>query len=153
MSRICIGILDGHTVDFESLDAELRDLRKQFDVSVSYGLSYKEPFLEHYKNNKIITLNFADNNTHDICEMLFLPDNCSYNGAKNVTRFHERMRNVEAILIRILKCCSTFDLYIGESGMQIDEFEDVSISIHDFYPISHCLNTVTPPDLHLIISR
>ena len=152
MSRICIGVLDGCAVNFQALAAELQDSLEQCDVSVSYGVSYNEPFLDYYRDKKIITLNFVDNRTCDNCEMLFLADNCSYNGTENVTPFHERMRNVATILTRILNCCPSIDLYIGDSGMQIDEFEEVSIPVHEFHRVISSLNTAVPSDLHLIIS-
>ena len=153
MSRICIGILNGSFVTPKILDDELRCLLEQTNILLSYGISYDEPLLEQYACRDVIALNFSDKNGRGTCEMLFLPDNCCYNGNENTVPFYERMQNIERILTAILKYCPSFDLFIGDSGTQFHDFEEVPIPIQTFLPLSSILNTSIPPDLHLILSR
>ena len=149
MSRICIGVLHNNDITPDRLRGELQTLLANTNLTISYKLSYNEPLLRHYVDKTCLIFSFSDNSHYDTCEMLLLPDNCFYNGIENMVPFHKRMQNVEAILTKILEHGSMIDLFIGDSGTQMNEFEENQLHVCEFHHISNSLNTILPPDLHL----
>lgn len=55
--------------------------------------------------------------------MLFLTDNCYYNGKANLIPFVERMHNINSIIQSLMDFGGDFDLFVGETGALDSDFE------------------------------
>lgn len=150
MSKICIGILAKKCIVGELLYEFLRSQLEQIGLGIFFD-TLDEPLIDSFPPEDYLIFSIADNNEFDNCEMLLLPENCSLNGKKNLVPFVNRMELIKDIMNDTLKFVPQIDLFIGNSGANIDEFEEHQIVISQFLQIALRLNDPFSPDIHFII--
>lgn len=153
MSKICLGVLTDNNMDLEQVRHQVKELIEPFGLAVFFEQTYNEPLLEAFIDKRCIVFSVADSYQHDNCEMFLLPDECTFNGRNNNTSFSIRMEKLGVIVGKLLGCSEEVHLFIGDSGTRYSEFETHSISILEFQRIIGQLNTVTPEDLHIIVTN
>ena len=152
MSKICIAVFDA-VPNRNALENMIKSLAISYNLGVAFTLAYIEPFLLEISDSNKLICDFSDGPNSDNCELLLLPDGCSFNGNKNISSFASRMMQLEVILIAILKQTDRVDLFIGDSGTALDSFEEYTFSICDLLKNTGILNTIAPPDVHFRITR
>lgn len=154
MSKFCIGIIDiPDKVQLSYLKEELQNILSKCSLGVFYEFSYIEPFLEHYID-KYFCFSISDDQYFDNCEMLLLPDGSSISGHENNIPFKIRMEYIKNVLEKIMKKESKMELFIGDSGTELSEFDLYTISLNNFMDFAtDKLNKIVTPDLHLIITN
>lgn len=154
MSKFCIGILDmQNKLQLSYLKEELQNLVSKCNLGIFFEFSYTEPFLEDYID-KYFCFSISDDQYFDNCERLLLPDGSSINGYKNSAQFKTRMGYIETVLKKIMEKESKVELFIGDSGTELYEFDLYSISLNSFCDFAtDKLNSIITPDLHLIITN
>lgn len=152
MSKFCIGISDKQDEkQLLHLKEELQNRLLKYDIGIFYEFSYIEPFLENYID-KYFCFSISDNQYYDNCEMLLLPDKSSVNGNENHIPFKIRMSYIKCLLEIIMKKGSKVELFIGDSGTELFEFDVYTISLNNFLDfVTDKLNKNVTSDLHLII--
>lgn len=153
MSKICICIINTAKQNEELLRMQISSISKYYDFTVFWDASYEEPFLERYCEENHIVFSLSDEEAYDNCEMLLLPDQNLFNGRTNPVSFSRRMEILADFLEQILVNHDVVDLFVGDSGTDYSEFEEKYIHVCEFSLAVDCLNTETPPDLHLSIIR
>lgn len=154
MSKFCIGISDKQDEkQLLHLKEELQNSLLKYDLGIFYEFSYIEPFLENYID-KYFCFSISDNQYYDNCEMLLLPDKASINGNENHIPFKSRMIYIKSLLEIIMKNGSKVELFIGDSGAELFEFDIYTISLNNFLDFAtDKLNRIVTSDLHLIINN
>lgn len=153
MSKFCIGIIDiQDKLQLSYLKEELQNVLSKYNLGVFCEFSYIEPFLEHY-NNQYFCFSIADDQFFDNCEKLLLSDGSSINGYENNIPFKIRMGYIENALEKIMEKVSKAELFIGDSGTELSEFDLYTVSLSSFSDFAtDKLNSIVAPDLHLIIT-
>lgn len=153
MSKICIGVISNNSTTIEEIYNQIEPLLKELGLGCFFNLSYNEPALKDYSMKDYLFFSIADSFEYDNCEMLLLPDECLFNNRRNPIPFTERLTQFKSILELIFNIVPKVELFIGDSGTLLDEFQEKRISITDFMQVSNWLNSEIPVDLHLIITR
>ena len=115
-----------------------------------FEFSYDEPFLKEFDCSNALVFSISDRGDFDNCETL-LPDGCLFNGLENAVLFKTRIHQVRELLKSVLIENSKLELFIGESGTALDEFDSYCINLNEFGIVTEKLNTICQPDLHLTI--
>lgn len=152
MSKICIAVFDAVSNSI-ALENMIKALAISYHLGVAFELAYEEPFLSEICDSNKLICDFSDRPNSDNCELLLLPDGCSFNGSKNIVSFASRMARLEVILTAILKQAGSVDLFVGDSGTALDSFKEYTFSICDLSKNIGILNTIAPPDVHFRITR
>ncbi len=152
MSKLCIMVFRKIPEQVE-LNCLIERLIKKYNLGIFYELSYEEPFLKEFQYDNNLIYSLSDNFACDNCEMLLLPDNCVSNARRNHLPFQERMKQVENILKTILDSAKELNLFVGDSGALLNDFDHYKINIQEFIQITHSLNSINPPYLHLTITQ
>lgn len=152
MSKICFIIFQKNELIYENLIRKIQPIFEQNNLFCFTEIGYVEPFFSEFELSKYFVLSVADNKNYDNCEMLLVPDNCYINGEKSNSLFDNRMINLKNILIAFFAFTREVHLFIGDSGVLFDEFTHLSITHNEFLMHAHKLNSVSPPDIHFIIT-
>lgn len=156
MSKICAVVIANSTIiDKASIKNELRRIASQYGKGIWFYEKYEEPFVKHF--SKCFVISFSDSTVYDNCEMLLLPDGCSFNGKINNNSFCERMKVIE----EATKCLNALgynsEIFIGESGTDYEEFSEIKCSSDNISDIIYKNYTdsygVRENDLHIILSK
>jgi len=150
MSKICYALLQG------SMDCKRNILSEIKRIADRYGFGYyilktiDEPFFDCNRSDFIIS--FSDNYIYDNCEMLLLPDGCTYNGKTSKTSFFERMTMIRNVTDLLKENHFRVELYVGESGTESEDYLDFSCESSDI-PNVICkhLNDFYDCNLHIIV--
>ena len=149
MSQICICVANQNSIEKMG---KIKELLHRCGLFVFNELFYVEPCLRKAQSESKVILSISDDAQFNNCEMLLLPDNCFYNGRSNNIPFSERMQLLKDVFELIVDKNSPIELFVGDSGTPYNDFEHHKITLQDFLTVSANLNSVTPPDLHLVIS-
>lgn len=122
MSKFCIGIIKNKRTPKKDMIRYIYEVINKEGLEVFFQIQDTAPFLDHYAQDSII-FSIADNPMYDTCEMLFLTDNCYYNGKANLIPFVERMHNINSIIQSLMDFGGDFDLFVGETGALDSDFE------------------------------
>lgn len=97
MSKFCIGIIKNKRTPQKDIIRYVYEVVNKEGLVVFFQIQDAPPFLDNYKQDSIV-FSIADNHMYDTCEMLFLADDCYYNGKANNIPFIERMHNINSII-------------------------------------------------------
>ncbi len=152
MSLLCI-IVFRKGLEKTDLNKRIWKQAESYGLGVSFNLGYEEPILHKVQfDPSYVICSLSDGPTCDNCEMLLLPDFCCFNGKSNPIMFCERMHQIECILKTILTEVCKVELFIGYSGALWDEFSHLMLRLDDFLQTASLLNSISPPNLHFVIS-
>ncbi len=115
--------------DSESFKERIASIINDFGLGIFFDFNYSDPILSHYNEASIIC-SIADNQQFDNCEMLFLPDNCLFNGKSNTYSFYVRMQQIALLFSAFSVPC--FELLIGTSGTAYEDYKIVQTAIELF---------------------
>ncbi len=153
MSKICFLILSCKDADHARMESIVQNQLSKVGYRAFFESSYNEPLLARYMD-KSIACSISDSALYDNCEMLLLPDQCWINGKTNDTSFLYRMKALGKALSEIEKYTETMELYMGESGTDPEDFDEMIISTIDFPERANDLfNNTGFPSLHFVFFR
>ena len=156
MSRICICVINLPKDKFSCIE---HNIKRKFDsVGLYYEntIEYMEPFLSSINQHEYSFFSISNSYSDNSCEMFFLPDNWLFNGRRNDVPFIARMKQLENIFSYILKYVSVLELYIGDTGTELIDFETIEIEVSKFTDsINANLNSCDSdlPDVRYILSK
>ena len=127
MSKFCIGIIKNKRTPQKDIIRYVYEVVNKEGLVVFFQIQDAPPFLDNYKQDSIV-FSIADNHMYDTCEMLFLADDCYYNGKANNIPFIERMHNINSIIQSRMDVVGDFDLFVGETGAVDSDFEFIPLN-------------------------
>lgn len=133
MSLFCIAVLFGVDIN-ASLKCKDRIMQsaKEHAFGVHFDHFYCEPFLQRYKSSgNYLIFKIADNNRFENCEELLCPDWCSYQGHMPCDTLQNRLARIAKLLFSSLRYAEHIELFIGESGDELDCFYSVTCNISE----------------------
>lgn len=153
MSLICVGVASLPAINlFSTSIKKMMQISEGYNRGISFEFDWSEPFFERIPSDAL-KFHVTDSITSSNCEMLFLPDNCYYNGRTNSQPFAERMAFLTAISNVFAANRVVLELYIGMSGSLLDEYENISATPASLIPILQSTIGVNGADtaVHLMI--
>lgn len=156
MSKICVIVITNDVITSKSLVKEdLKKVASQYGNGIWFYEKYNEPFIKHYCSYFVIS--FSDGPIYDNCEMLLLPDKCSYNGKINRNSFYDRIKIIEDTAKYLNTLGYAIEIFIGESGTEYEEFLKIECSLDDITNVI-CQNFFNEGyfcenDLHIILNN
>lgn len=123
----------------------------EYDVGIFCGMDCDDPVCYGEALSDTFVLSLADSDVHNNCEMLLLPDYCSINGRTNTLPFVERAIVFQRIMAPLITSLGTVDVFVGESGTQLDEYVHYCVSLNEFAEVMMQMNSIHAPDLHITI--
>lgn len=128
MSSLCLFVADLVEVnDIKSLKKALCDISKKFERRIDFSIMWEEPMFFEFNVNDKLFFSISDSPDCDNCEMLFLPDGWVYNGKSNSINFKNRMSYLQCITDCVMESCQKLDIYIGQSGTEVNEFSNILV--------------------------
>ena len=127
MSKFCIGIIKNKRTPKKDMIRYVYEVVNKEGLEVFFQIQDAAPFLDNYEQDSIV-FSIADNHMYDTCEMLFLADDCYYNGKANNIPFIERMHNINSIIQSLMDFGGDFDLFVGETGALDSDFELIPLN-------------------------
>ena len=152
MSKFCICLKESAIIEDR---IRVKNLLGKYGLAAFFEMEYEEPFLKQLetKDGSLI-ISIADSKKYDNCEMLLLPDGCSINYRENKIPFQERMMQMQEVLKTILDYGEKIDLFIGNSGVDLSEFDECEVCVDDFsMAANRLLNTKQSVDVHFKLSN
>ena len=131
MSRICIAVLQVRPGRWQELQEAAAAYAEDHGFGVHFSLSYDEPLLAHYDETAKL-LNFTDHQEHENCEMLLLPDHCSFGGIRSGVPLRVRMQWLAELLGSLKAYTQDLDLFIGDSGANYEDFDLICLKFSEF---------------------
>ena len=158
MSLICIGIVHGVSAGkaTELLKNELEVLARSLSIGVQFDGFFQEPFIESYEFHKgIFAFNIADNFSYLNCEHLLRADWCNAEEESEWGTLRERLNKINAMLRCAYEYGSQAELFIGESGDELDDFQQIYTSLDDMRDdiVAAYREAKMEPCVHLLIRR
>ena len=158
MSLICIGIVHGVPAGkaTELLKNELEVLARSLSIGVQFDGFFQEPFIESYEFHKgIFAFNIADNFSYLNCEHLLRADWCNAEEESEWGTLRERLNKINAMLRCAYEYGSQAELFIGESGDELDDFQQIYTSLDDMRDdiVAAYREAKMEPCVHLLIRR
>lgn len=158
MSLICIGIVHGVSAGkaTELLKNELEVLARSLSIGVQFDGFFQEPFIESYEFHKgIFAFNIADNFSYLNCEHLLRADWCNVEEESEWGTLRERLNKINAMLRCAYEYGSQAELFIGESGDELDDFQQIYTSLDDMRDdiVAAYREAKMEPCVHLLIRR
>lgn len=105
---------------------QIQVLAKEYKRGVKFYINWCEPGLPIYENDMLI-VNVLDSQTSDNCEMFLLPDGWYSNGVSAKSLFRDRVKFLEDTLFLFICNGDPVELYIGQSGIQPEEFLTITL--------------------------
>ncbi len=153
MSRICYLVVSSMEKDPKTLRGSIEQYLDRKGYAAFFLYEYPEPVLERYREGFLIC-SISDNKTYDNCEMLLLPENCMFNGRRNVESYYYRMQILSGIISQIINMGYKAELFIGLSGDSYEDYEEVSISIKEFPKAAESLlNNEWDKEVHFLFNE
>lgn len=158
MSLICIGIVHGVSAGkaTELLKNELEVLARSLSIGVQFDGFFQEPFIESYEFHKgIFAFNIADNFSYLNCEHLLRADWFNVEEESEWGTLRERLNKINAMLRCAYEYGSQAELFIGESGDELDDFQQIYTSLDDMRDdiVAAYREAKMEPCVHLLIRR
>lgn len=153
MSKHCFLVvpLTAAGPDPEQLKIRIARGMRSAGLGVFFSFPYDDPVLARFSET-VLVCSIADDTGYDNCEMLLLPDSCSYNGKQNPIPFGKRMRRLAAVFASL--SLPPFELLIGDSGTDCADYKEICTTIAQFpAAITQELAQYELPPLHLILER
>lgn len=154
MSKICIGVIKSPVNNHSYLKKEI-NMILNLNQLYYFDIDYPELLLDKFINESYLKFSISDNKEIDSCEMLFLPDNCFFNGISNKYKFEKKMYLLQRSIVNIVQKISPlkFELFIGESGCDYVDFEKKEIYADEFKQFSMSFfNQIDNSNINFIIS-
>ena len=156
MSRICICAIKIPKDDFVCIEDNIKSKLNSVGLHYVNTFEYAEPFLSNINQYDFSLFSISNSYMDNSCEMLFLPDNWLFNGRRNDVLFVIRMKQLEKIFSFILKSASRIELYLGDSGTELIDFETIEIEVSKFTDSVNVLFNFCDsdlPDIHYILTN
>ena len=154
MSKICL-LIAKTPKEFEALEKDVIAYCKKNGFGVFTTSNYIEPVTQSFDRDYFY-LSLADDFAFDNCELLLLPDGCSYNQTRNSISFIERMRVICGLINILLERTDQgiVHLFVGESGTEYTEYQNYSVCVFDFpLTINRLCNCAIPEAIHFNITK
>lgn len=108
----------------------VRFVAKTYGMGVCFDTPVNEPFLQEYACPDLL-FTISDTEETENCELFFLPDGWTINGAENPVPFVQRMKILQQFAYRLSNICERLEILIGDSGMDLDDFALCEIAAKD----------------------
>ncbi len=134
MSEICIGILElGLPEDKLSfIKNEMEMCCRSGRLGLFWETVYREAFITEKMCDENAVFELRNSPEDMTCERLLCPDWCKYNEKENEEPLMERLRRIQRMIEVIMRNGCWVDLYIGDSGGDIEDYADYSLTCSDF---------------------
>ena len=100
-------------------------------------------------------ISVSDTPKTENCEMLLLPDKCTYNGKNNPIPFFERMNILKRAIEKLQNYTTGVEVFIGECASCPEEFTKMKCSLQEFpslaYKAFYDERTCYQNELHFVI--
>lgn len=120
MSKICVICVPSIIDNKNYFISRIKQIVDHYGSGCFILEKIEEPFFDY--NNSEFIISFSDSYVYDNCEMLLLPDNCTYNGKTNKTPFCDRMAMIRDVAAFLRQAAFHVELYVGDSGTEYDDY-------------------------------
>lgn len=129
MSLLCLYFIENISEKDKKLCVQqIENNSKSYNCGVKFCIDWQEPFISNIVKENTFIVNIIDSPTKDNCDFFLIPDAWFINGKTNDIAFNKRMFFLEEIARVFLNINCSVDLYIGQSGTELEDFTYVLLN-------------------------